>query len=449
MMSILMVGSVTVATAQCGTWFDSPKENELTEAHVLYRDQVKLKNLDAAYEPWKLVYENAPAADGKRASHYVDGRTILKHKLASADEAGKKDFIAQILALYDQQMACYGKDGESARLKGRKAYDMFYEFRSDYGEINNILKESVEEAGDDSEYIVFVPYATVIEYLFTNELVTKEEARSVYTKLNKIADVNANGDGKYKAEYKQAQDAMNAVFQRIEEFIFDCDYFRDKLLPEYNADNNNPEVIKRVYNKLIAKGCDKNDPLLMELKTKYETYAAAENARRQSEFEANNPAMMAKKAYDAGDFNGAMTKYEEALASESDPNKQADIYFRMASIKGRSLKSPSQGRELARKAAKLRPNWGRPYMLIGDLYAKGSRTCGFDAYEQRLAILAAVDKYSYAKSIDPSVAAEANKRIGTYRASYPDKETAFMKGHKAGTSVKVGCWIGETVKVRF
>ena len=95
-MMILLVGSVTVASAQCGTWFDSPKENELTEAHVLYRDQVKLKNLDAAYDPWKMVYEASPAADGKRASHYVDGRMILKHKMTTADEASKGDFISPV-----------------------------------------------------------------------------------------------------------------------------------------------------------------------------------------------------------------------------------------------------------------------------------------------------------------------------------------------------------------
>lgn len=447
-LALVMASVANLAMAQCGTFKDTPKENDALELHVLYRDQVKLKNFDAAYEPWKQVFEMAPAADGKRASHYSDGRAILKHKMASADEAGKKDLIAQVLGLYDKQMVCYGEKGEKARLQGRKAFDMFYEFRSDYQEINALLKESVEGAGDNSEYIVFVPYASVVEYLFTNEMMQAVEARTIYAKLNSIADNNANGDGKYKAEYKQAQDAMNAVFNRIEEYIFDCAYFMDKLMPEYQNDKDNPEVIKRVYNKLVSKGCDKSDPLLQELKVKYETYAAQENARRQSEFESNNPSMMARKAYEAGDFNGALTKYQEALGQETDSNKKANIIFSMASIKGRKLNQYSAARELARKAASLKPGWGRPYMLIGDLYAKGSRDCG-DSYEQRLAILAAVDKYSYAKSIDGEVASEASKRISSYRKNFPDKETAFMKGHKEGTSVKVGCWIGETVKVRF
>ena len=346
------------------------------------------------------------------------------------------------------KMQCYGKEGEAARLKGRKAFDMFYEFRSDYGTINTILKESVAEAGNNSEYIVFVPYASVVEYLFTNEKMTKEEARDVYKKLNGIADHNFNSDHKYKAEYKQAQESMNATFARIEEFIFDCEYFRAKLEPEYKANPDDPEIIKNTYNKLVAKGCDKADPLLMELKQKYEAYATAENARRQAEFEANNPAFIAKNLYDEGNYSGAIAKYQEALDAETDNNKKADIYFRMASIEGRKLKSYSKGRELARKAAALRSGWGQPYMLIGDLYAAGSRSCG-DAFQQRLAILAALDKYSYAKSIDSSVAVDANKRFGTYSNQKPDKETAFMMGHKEGAKIKVGCWIGETVTLRF
>jgi len=55
--------------AQCGTFSDTPKESEATEAHVLYRDAVKAKNYDEAYEPWKKAYSLAPAADGERSYH--------------------------------------------------------------------------------------------------------------------------------------------------------------------------------------------------------------------------------------------------------------------------------------------------------------------------------------------------------------------------------------------
>jgi hypothetical protein len=95
----------------------------------------------------------------------------------------------------------------------------------------------------------------------------------------------------------------------------------------------------------------------------------------------------------------------------------------------------------------MNSGWGKPYILIGDIYAKISRGCG-DAWEQRLAILAVIDKYRYAKSIDSEVADEANRRIANYNDSLPNKEEGFMRKVSAGDKVNVGC-IGETVTVRF
>ena len=60
-----------------------------------------------------------------------------------------------------------------------------------------------------------------------------------------------------------------------------------------------------------------------------------------------------------------------------------------------------------------------------------------------------MDKYGYAKSIDSEVAEEASSKLSKYYSSMPEKTEGFMRGVKAGQSVKVGCWIGESVKVRF
>ena len=122
--------------------------------------------------------------------------------------------------------------------------------------------------------------------------------------------------------------------------------------------------------------------------------------------------------------------------------------FSKASIQGRKLKKYSAARATALEAAKLRPGYGRPYMLIGDLYATTARNCG-DSWNQRLAILAAVDKYRKARSVDPELTDEANKKIGKYNSSLPDQSEGFMKKVKAGDKQKVGCWIGETVTVRY
>ena len=87
-------------------------------------------------------------------------------------------------------------------------------------------------------------------------------------------------------------------------------------------------------------------------------------------------------------------------------------------------------------------------MLIGDMYASTSSSCGKDGYTRGLAVLAAIDKYAYARSIDEEVKTEAGEKIGLYNRSIPSQDDVFMRG-KEGATERVGCWIGETVKVRY
>lgn len=443
-LAILIFQAVSIA--QCENWVNSPTKDQAETAHVLYRQDLKNGNLDAALPNWERAYKLAPAADGKRPSHYADGRKILMHQYdQTTDEAKKEELKKRILDLYDQQMKCYGNE---AVLLAFKAYDMFYKFRSPYPETYEVLKSSVEKGGKNSSYTVLTPYATIAVYMFTNEKMNKEETRAVHDMLNEIANHNIDSKSPYSAQYAQAQESMNAKFAEIKYQIFDCDYFKAELEPEYRDNADDPELVKTIYNQLRARGCDDADPLLVELKKKYEKYAAEENARRQAEFEANNPGILAKKAYDEGDYEGAIAKYQEAIDKESDPKQKASYYFSMASIEFRKLKNYNKARQLARQAAELRPNWGRPFMLIGDMYASTSRSCG-DNWGARLAILAASEKYAYAKSIDPEVSAEASERIAKYRSSYPEKEDGFMRKVNDGDSVQVPCWIGETVRVRF
>lgn len=435
--------------AQCGKFTDSPKEDEGLQAHVLYRDMVKLEKYDEAFDNWKIAYEIAPAADGKRPFHFTDGRKIYLHKHKNeTDAAKKKEYAEIIMRLFDEQIACYGADGEAARLEGRKVFAMYYNLRTPYGTAYPAAKAATKMAGNNAEYSLLQPFADMAVYQFEKGKIDKAEAREVHATINAIADHNIEGKTKYAAQYEATKKGVNAKFAKIENDIFDCEYFVNKYKPQYEADPKNTDLLKSTIATLKRRGCEESEPFLAKLEAEWSQYAAAENARIQAEFEANNPAFIGKKLYDEGKYAESIAKYREALEQETDDEKKADIYFRIASIQGRKMGQYGQARTNAYNAAKLREGWGRPYMLIGDLYAKASRTCGNDGYTRGLVVLAAIDKYSKAKAIDASVSAEANKRISTYRKSMPEKGDVFMRG-KDGKSDKVGCWIGETVKVRY
>ena len=126
-------------------------------------------------------------------------------------------------------------------------------------------------------------------------------------------------------------------FAEIEKQIFDCEYFKEKLIPEYEENKEDAQTLKRVLQTLKAQGCLDTDPVVLKLDEEWKKYASTENARLQAEFEANNPAAAARAAYEAGRYQEAIAKYKQAMNEETDNDKKATYMFGIASIEFRKL----------------------------------------------------------------------------------------------------------------
>ncbi len=469
--NLLMSGVVCVIAmasvqAQYNSWVGQSYEEEASDYHSIYRQALKAEDWTIAEENWKKAYDMAPLADGKRDYHFIDGAKIYVQKYTTeTDPAKKEEYKEMISKLYDQAIEAYDKRLiETSKCKGkddddcydqqigyvytRKGFDMFYTLNEPYSSNLAVYDMAIENSGNSIEYTFFDPVSAMVVYQFQKGKMDKEKVLEYFNTMEEIAAYNKENNERLGAYYEQAWAAAKAKFGPIETDIFDCEYFKPSYMEMYQSDPNDMDQLKNLIGLLKKRNCDENDPFLVELEGKWKTYATKENAKKQAEFDQNNPSRLAKKMYDAGDYDGAIKKYEEAISGEADPEKKASYLFSKASIQFRKLKDYGAARSTAREAAKLKANWGRPYMLIGDMYATGARNCG-NSWNQRLAILAAMDKYNYAKSIDPDVAEEATKKVGRYRSSMPSGEDGFMQGFKEGDSTKVGCWIGETVTIRY
>ena len=456
--SVLWAGQ---AAAQCQTWNDSPRKEEAENAHVVYRPFVKDRteqqlateldeaNFKIAFDNWRKAYEIAPAADGQRPAHYVDGRKLYKAMiLKTTDDAKKKEYGEMVFKLYDEQAKCYKNE---AFLMGRKAFDMFYTPGWGYSrETFDTFKKAVDMGKNDTEYIVYDPLGQLMSYLYKAKQLSKEEFLDMYDKLSKIAEHNKVNNKTYGQYYESGMAIMENHFRtnEIEREIFDCTYFKNKLKPMYEKEPDNLENLKYIYVTLKDQGCAEEDPFVQDVKSHYEALAAVMNEGIEKQRRIDNPCYDGSQLQREEKYTEALARYQECLESTDDPEIKAQVYYSIAFIQTWQLGQYSSARENARKAAGHKPNWGKPYILIGDMYARTSRSCG-DDWDSRMAIIAALEKYYYAKSIDSEVADDANKRIGQYNDALPDKQEGFMRGVGEGQSVKVGCWNGETVKVRY
>lgn len=178
-----------------------------------------------------------------------------------------------------------------------------------------------------------------------------------------------------------------------------------------------------------------------ELKSKNKSDSKIEN-------DGSNSVNQAQAALEGGDYDKAISYYTTSIDASNQDEKKAEYYYSIAQILYQYKADLIQAREVALKAIRVKPNWGVPYVFIGNLYVSGAKNCG-DIWGAQLATLAAIDKYQIARSIDTSVADEVNNKINQISSFLPEKSDGYIRGVQEGSIVKVPCWIDETVKIRY
>ena len=460
---LFIVFAINAGISQCENWVGKKFEEDAKNAHTVYRQSLKSKFYKIAFEYWRQAYKLAPAADGKRAYHFWDGIKLYKMEYDKAKDVElKKKYRDTIMSLFDAMADCYAHKGIKLKgcntdscyeakvgyVLGRKAYDMFYTYKMPYDQVYKTAKESLEKACKKAEYSVLIPFGFTLADLYKKGKVSKDEAREIIDKAQRIAEYNIKHDKTYGKYWEQSLKRMDLDLKDVEKEVFDCAFFKKKLRPMYEENKNNSKTVKYILVTLKKQGCPDNDPMVKEVDATWKIYAEEYNRKLTDSLEKANPALAGNRLAKEGKYQEAAAKYSEAINQETDPEKKAQFLYALASIQFAHLNQYGKARANALKAAKLKKDWGKPFILIGDMYSKSAKSCG-DAWNQRLAILAALDKYYHAKAIDPSVADQANKRISKFSASKPKQEDGFMRGYKEGQVVNTGCWINEKVKLRF
>lgn len=435
----------------CATFDDlTPAEKDEAEtSYVLYKDFIRTKSFDEAYSYWSRAMELAPKSNGRIQYQFEDGLVIYKHFFDNeTNEEKKKEWMEKFMGLYDHRVECFG---EEAYVAGRKGYDMYYNFNSyfDEDEIYALFKQSIDGLGIETGYFVVNPFTKLLVERLVNEEIDKEEGRKY---ANLLFDIIENGiakceENKNCAAWEIINGYAPARLEALEgyEDFYDCTYYTDKYYQEFLDNPEDCEVIVNVFAKLNRGNCDDSS----------EALAAVSEARlnlcmKKQEVVEPGPLRRAYDAYNEGKYRDAVTLFEEFVKNTDDFEKKAKYSLLVAKIYYRDLKNFSLSRKYALEAASYKSGWGEPYMLIGKLYASSGPLCGpGTGWDSQVVTWPAIDKWEYARSIDSSVAAEANQLIRTYSQYMPKKEDVFVRTSiKVGDSFRVNCWIQETTRVR-
>ncbi|MEX6627206.1 hypothetical protein [Tenacibaculum salmonis] len=368
-----------------------------------YGEKIAIKTKDPVLA--KRIYEarlvNFPVKGAAKA-HSDYATYLVKNKLATDEEVfvylkkaydiSPKDMSVKNIFRYFETIAETNKDTNP-----QKVFDTYDD-----------VMESVEEKLEDY-----------------NKKIAKLQAKDSLGTIGAREKRNLKAFTINSTSLGQVEGGLDAMISKIAT----C----DRLIPIYTRDfegNKTDGVwLKRAVSRMYNKGCQ-TDPLFEKLANAYaETTQSADAYNFLAGVLAKN-----------GDRKGAAEMKNKAFELETDPFKKAKYKLREAQSTG-----GSRARALAYEALKYNPNMGKAYLLIASLYQKSANSCGSDEFEKRMVYVAALNKAQKAEKVDPGCG--AGRYISSYRKNMPSKKLIFQKGVASGATHKIGCWIGETVRI--
>lgn len=427
----------------CKKFSDAANPDQAETNYVLYRGFLKEGDWDKSFELWQKVYQEAPAADGRRSSVYLDGIQFYEYFLETEEDSIKREgYITNIFRLYDEIIECY--PAEKGEVLGYKAFDLYYSYegRVSKEELFDLYKEVIDIEGDKTPDFILSAFTSLLIDYYESGTVSLEEAQQYEKEIHSIlayglAHCEENDDcGDWKSTEAYTLSSLT-YFETVKGF-YDCDYFVKKYYPSFDGEEKNCEIAIDVYSRLKFANCDETMPEFADV-----IAYATENCSEKGDLQ------LAYEALKAGKYREAVKLFKLAADNDQYKDRRAKILLVVAKIYYAHLRNFPQSRAYALKAAKAQPNWGAPFLLIGQLYASSGPLCGPGrGWDSQIVVWPAIDKWKHAKAIDPSAAKEANRWINRYAQFMPSKEDIFLRNKKKGDGFYVGCWIKENTTVR-
>lgn len=410
---------------------------------TFYKTYAKSGSYADAYTFWKRVYDNCPAAS---KDTYIIGADILRWNIDNAKTPEeKKKFTEELMGMYDTRLKYFGDDPNYGidYILGSKIADYvnYYGDEVDYAKIYDELKPVVMEKQSKTDPLALYYYSYSSLVKLSKDPSHKEQyvkdhfmVDGFYAEV--IAAAKASGDASKVESYEGFKQSGEAAFAASG--AADCETMERIYAPQIEEKKNDKDFLSTVVALLQSVRC-----------TESPIYFSASEHLYNIEPSAKAALGIASKAYKDGQYDRAEKFYKEAISMSDDSSEKGEIYY-MLGVLSFERGQFSQARTYANSAMSNKKGFGAPMLLIASMYASSARNIyPDDPIRQRIVYCLVVDKASQAKSIDPSVATEANRLIGQYSQHYPSKEDVFMHPDlNAGDSFTVGGWIGETTTIR-
>jgi tetratricopeptide (TPR) repeat protein len=419
----------------------------------IFDSYVKSKKYDDAYGPWKIVREKCPKFN---RAIYAHGEKILLHKIKNTTGADQIAHIKDLMLLHDQSREHFESKYDLAEILSDKA-NLAYKYRKELNisleEDYNMFDEAFRKDREhfDSAKGLYTYFSLIVD-LYDSDKKSAQEMFDKYDDVNEIIEgivtdytIKLN---KLVEKEEAGEKLSKKEAQRKKVYESNIDAFETKILPsmdqklgkrancevlvplyqkDFEENKDNTVWLQRAMNRMYAKGC-KEDPLFLKLVE-----------------QKNSIQPTADTAFYLYLLTGEQKYFDQTVELETDPLKKAKLYKKLAQ-EFKAKGSYGKARQYYMKALKLNPSNGSPYLVIAEMYAKSANNCGDTNFNKRAVFWLAANEAEKAGRVDGRLRKAAAQTATSYRASAPSKADIF-NADNSGKSIKIGCWIGRSIKV--
>ena len=427
----------------------------------IFSEYVKAKNYDAAYEPWMELRERNPKFN---SAIFVYGERILKHMIKNSSADQKVDYINDLVKLWNEKRINFPNKtplGDVLAKAAQLQYDYMSELNMTKSEVYEIFNSAfITDSNTFNNPKNLYTYFGLIIDLYDQELKSAEELFTKYdeisekvekeiknytNKVNKFlpeeiseSEVELSPkDKKRVSSYNSFLKAYDQIAKGMEKKVGDranCDNLIILYDKSYEENKDNGVWLQRALNRLFNKECMDSELFVKILQQKNRLDPNASTAYYLGIIKAKE-----------GKSSEALEYYNQAIELENDEYEKAKILFRIATqFKKNGLFS--RARSYYMQALKFNPSMGRCYLAIAQMYASSAKNCGSDNFTQRSVYWLASKEALKAARVDSKLRKLANQSSNNYLAKAPQKSEIFSSGRE-GEIIKIGCWIGRTIKV--
>lgn len=436
------------------TGFGQAQNPECMTNLSIYAEHIKVKNYEAAFAPWKMVYESCP---GINKANFSYGEKILKHKITNSSGAEKQAYIEELLSLFDKSMEYFPKNYSKADVASDKASLLYDNKMASDDELYNTLSKAFKEdrANFDNPKALYLYFSSLVDL----HKVGKKELQEVFDVYDDVTEKIEEENVKYLAQInkllpkeeagtltskeKRQLKSYNSFSENYGKIsgsidsklgaLADCENLIPLYEKSFEEKKGDITWVKRAVGRMFSKDCT-DSPLFRKL---FEAQLALEPS-------ASAYIYGGTLKFKDGDNKGAIADFDKAAELETDRRKKSDILYKAATIARKFSKS--QARSYANKAIAVNQSNGKAYLLIANLYAGSANQCGETTFEKRAIYWLAADMARKGARVDPSLSSRANQAAASYSAKAPSKTDIFNSG-KAGQTISFSCWVGGSVRV--